>query len=295
MSRRPAARAALANVVADNRGPVARGASGASAAMVNFNRVIQWIVVGISLYLLWATLRWIVLPHLKIFPYIPPEALWVNAYNVLAAFATAAFWMVLAFLIALWAVWKVVKKFVPYTIMGIPFGKKILRSSPLREFTDAGIIPLIDDIYKALVDMFIKFVPFKTTLKAIWAACQKFYRNSLSYVFKNIRTEYRIDEILDKERNRKRKRHDVTIPEKGPYEPDDEDPEDAAATADENLMRKEVEDDYLQCVDESTIAVAPDATATDRAYAAVRNGATRTMCGMRKMRTYATLMEYREL
>lgn len=263
--------------------------------MVNYKRMIQWIVIGITLYLLWATLRWIVLPHLKIFPYIPPEALWVNAYNVLAAVGTAVFWMVLAFMIALWAVWKVVKLYVPYTIMGIPFGKKILRSSPLRDFTDAGIIPLIDDIFKALVNMFVKFVPFKATLRAIWAACQKFYRTSLSYVFKNIRTEYRIDEILNREKNRKRKRQSVTLADKGPYEPDDEDPEDAAETADENLMRKEVEDDYLQCVDESTVAVAPDATVTDRVYAAARNGTARTICGMRKMRTYANLMEYREL
>jgi|APGre2960657444_1045066.scaffolds.fasta_scaffold12917_4 hypothetical protein len=261
--------------------------------MVNVRRIIELIVLLITIYLLWMTLRWLVLPHLKIFPYIPPEALWAGLYNGIAAGATAAFWMVLTAIICLWIVWRLVKMFIPDNILGIPLGSAITGSTPFREFEQAGIFRLFDEI----LDVIMRFMPFKETIKGLWAACQNFYRTSLSFVFSKLRREYDVTAAVQGRFGAPGSGGAPTINFSGKtaYDGPDSDPDVIRGDADEQDMHRDVDDVYLQCVDENRIATDADASAGDRLRIAVRNSTVRAMCGAKKMKTYATLMSYRDL
>jgi len=247
----------------------------------------------VTIYVLWMTLRWLVLPHLKIFPYIPPEALWAGLYNGVAAGATALFWIVLTAIVCLWIVWRLVKMFVPDNILGIPLGSAITGSTPFREFEQAGFFRFFDELLSVL----LRFMPFKDTLKGIWRACQNFYRNSLSFVFSKLRREYDVADMIEGRFGRPGGggRKTVNFYDKAPGQGADDDPDGAGGTADEQDMRREVEDMYLQCVDENRLAADADASTGDRLRVAIRNSTVRAMCGAKKMKSYATLMSYRDL
>ena len=260
---------------------------------MNVRRIIELIVLCITIYLLWMTLRWLVLPHLKVFPYIPPEALWVNLYNIAAGSATAVFWIVLTFIVALWIAWRLIKMFVPDNILGIPLGSAITGSTPFREFEQAGIFRFFDEILVVILN----FAPFKETLKGLWRACQNFYQRSLSYVFSKLRREYNVTDALTRAAGGSGAGGRQTFgfnfaPQEGP----DGDPDDAGGgSPEEQAMRRDVTDTYLQCLEENRIAVDPDASSGDRMRVAIRNSTVRAMCGAKKINTYATLMSYREL
>ena len=258
----------------------------AQAKMMNVRRIIELIVLLVTIYLLWMTLRWLVLPHLKIFPYIPPEALWVNLYNIAAGAATAVFWIVLTFIVALWIAWRLIKMFVPDNILGIPLGSAITGSTPFREFEQAGIFRFLDEI----LDVIMRFAPFKETLKGLWKACQNFYQRSLGYVFSKLRREYNVTDALSGRGSGGRQAFNFA-PQDGP----DGDPDAGGGSPEEQAMRRDVTDTYLQCLEENRIAVDPDASSGDRIRVAIRNSTVRAMCGAKKINTYATLMSYRDL
>ena len=55
----------------------------------NFLYILHLMVAFIAIFLFWQVARWLVLPHLQIFPRIPPNPLWEGAYSALVAAAMA--------------------------------------------------------------------------------------------------------------------------------------------------------------------------------------------------------------
>jgi hypothetical protein len=139
-------------------------------------------------------------------------------------------------------------------------------------------------------------MPFKDTIKGLWGACQTFYRRSLSFVFSKLRREYKIDYVInDAGKGGSNDSQSVKFSEKTPYENPDSDPDAISGSADEQSIYRDVEDTYLQCVDENRIATDADASKGDRLRIAIRNSTVRAMCGAKKIKTYTTLMSYRDL
>lgn len=238
------------------------------------------MVLFLTIYLLWFFLRWLVLPHLKIFPYIPPQSVLVPAYNAVAFAATAIFHYILAFLIFIYILWYLINKFVPKKILFFKVRSRILAIEPFPSLTKAGILPFMDEIRK----IFISLMPFKQRLRRLWTATRTFFNTSIKHVLVSLR-------------------HDITIGAKSQYNKyvpksafDDDEEDDAGdvPAVDRPLQDRETEEQYQQCLEESTTPVPADASFADRLFIATQNSGVRTSCALRRLQTYSNMLSYQE-
>ena len=241
--------------------------------MMGFMRRIHLAVLFITIYLLWAILRWTVLPHLKIFPYIPPQAILVPAYNILAGAATAVFHWVLALLVFIYVLWYLINKYVPETILFFPVRSVILAIEPFPSLVKAGIIPYFDKLRRIIFSI----MPFKQRLRSTWSATQEFFDTSIRHVLVSLRNEVHIappNISLSVSRS-------AAAAE-------------AAKTPDQRMQDQEAEEIFQQCLEENTTPVDADASIGDRLYAATQNSSVRTICAIRRLQTLANVVSYRD-
>jgi len=237
-------------------------------------RMIHLAVLFITIYLLWAILRWTVLPHLKVFPYIPPQSILVPAYNTLAAIATAFFHWILAILVCIYIVWYIINTYVPEMILFFPVRSMLLAIEPFPALTKAGILPYMDKIRKILFSV----MPFKARLKATWSATQEFFDTSIRHVLESLRTEVHI-----------------APPNISLGISSSAAAAEAAKTPDQRMQEQEADELFQQCLEENTTPVDADATIGDRLYAATQNSSVRTICAVRRLQTLASTASYRDL
>lgn len=245
-----------------------------------YQRGIRAIVLYITIYLLWFFLRWLVLPHLKIFPYIPPQSVLVPAYNTVAYVATMIFHYILAFLIAIYIAWFIIKTYVPKRILFFKVRSRILAIEPFPSLTQAGILPFMDEIRKIIISL----LPFKERLKRLWSATRTFFNTSIKHVLVNIRR----DVVLSAPNLFKDGDGDV-----GDEDDADEDAN-AVPTADQALQDRETDELYQQCLEENTTPVPADASFADRLFISAQNSGVRASCGIRRLQAYSNMMNYQE-
>lgn len=250
---------------------------------MNIFRMIELMLVFVVAYLLWAILRWTVLPHLKVWPYIPPQAFWTSGYNIVAGAATAVFHWVLAFIVFIYIVWKIINTVVPAWVLFIPLRSIFLAIPPFPQFTKAGIFDLLDRIVKIIFSA----MPMKQRIISLGQAFQSFFNKSIYYVINNLKREITV-------------KFNATAPRlEGAFRSSGSGGSGEASravgqTPDEILQEKEVAEQYQQCLDENILPVGPEMGSMEKAMVMARNSATRSTCGLKKMQTYFNLLSFKD-
>lgn len=125
---------------------------------MGFGDFLRTILIYITYFLIWQIARWGVLPHVQIFPYIPPNTIWETLYSIFITIATFIFWFGVLLIIFLYCVYLFVILILRF--IAIPFGAIIaeilLNITPLKDLRDLGLIDLIE----SLLQIIFSFKPF---------------------------------------------------------------------------------------------------------------------------------------
>jgi hypothetical protein len=234
---------------------------------------IQIMVLFIAAYLLWMIARWLILPHLKIFPYIPPQILWVTLYNILAYIATMVFHWVLMALLIIYIIWIIIKKFVPN--FPIPFKTILLAIPPFPPLEAAGILPLIDN----MVNILLSGMPFGERLRAAGTAFGEYIMKSVTFILGSIKDKIPVG----------------TLPADSPKQVQQSTPAPDETDPDKKFQQKEIDQEYSQCVEENTIPVTEDLKGISKAQAMIKNSAAKSQCKMQMLQAYSRALEYQDL
>lgn len=153
---------------------------------MNFLYILHLMIAFIAIFLFWQVARWIVLPHLQIWPHIPPHPIWEGLYSAMIAAATAVLWICVCLILFLYVLYKIIEWYVPnISFPPIPIKDIILGMTPFREMRESGLVALFDRIFFNLIPV-VK--PIREKLRDIFDTFGEYLRNSFGFT-KQILTE----------------------------------------------------------------------------------------------------------
>jgi hypothetical protein len=246
---------------------------------------VTFMTLFIVVYLLWFIGRWLVLPHLRIFPYIEPMWLWTTLYGIFAYIMNWIFLWILLYLIIVYITWIIIKNYVPD--FPIPFQSILLGSPPWQPLERAGVLPLID----RLRSVFVSTRSLEWRLRTAGTAVGEFFDKAFQYIH-----QYTAAKVQGKEtpsnvdyRNgnpSQNNNSNSNIPKNAvrkssrpsPYEDDEV---------------TQVQDEYLQCIEEESQPIYKDMEGLEKAQAITRNESAIVNCRIRSLRSYSKLVNNR--
>jgi len=259
----------------------------------DFLKILHLMVAFICIFLLWQLARWLVLPHLQIFPKLPPYPLWEGAYSALLAAATAVFWIVVCLILFLYVVYKVIEAFVPnLDFPPIRIKDMILGLTPFREMRESGLVALFDNIFFNLIPV---PKPIRAKLIDIFNAFRNYLHTSFGFT-KSILEEIgapvvnkitaKTDKVVSGIKtagasvvtNTTKGIKDIGKNAVAPLAPEEieELPTDPVA--------RMIEEQYRRCVNEKQTVVSEDQPALSRAKLTIDNTVQTTKCKIEKMK-----------
>jgi hypothetical protein len=212
-------------------------------------------------------------------PYIPPQPLWRGLYGVFVFLMNLIFKWILLFLILVYITWLIIKKYVPN--FPIPFKMILLRMPPWRPLEKAGVLQLIDSLRKIIFSN----QSVEGRLSGVGRAVGNFFGKSLIYVQSYTRAK------ISGVRTPAPPTYSVSGPSsseaairKGskpsPYEEDEV---------------QQIQDEYLQCIEEETIPIYNDMGGMEKAQALIKNSSASTKCKVKSMQSYSKLISNRPM
>lgn len=232
---------------------------------MNFFKIIDLMIIFIVIYLLAQIGRVFVLPHLKVFPNIPPQWLWTSIVGIIFAIGNAIFHYIIMFLIIVYILWLIIRKFVPN--FPIPFKKILLRLPPFYPLAKAGILPLMDNVRKILFSK----MPVPERVTRAGNALGMFIATSTAWVFRKFGLE------LPKPNANSNSQSNSTKTS----EPD------STYTEEEN---REIQESYLQCVEQTTVPITPEMPSSEKASLGLKNQQNILICKVNMMQTYSDIL-----
>lgn len=234
---------------------------------MNFFRIIDLMIIFIVVYLLVMIGRWFVLPHLKVFPNIPPQWLWTSVVGVIMYVFNAIFHYIIMFLIIVYIIWLIIKKFVPN--FPIPFKRILLRLPPFYPLDKAGVLPLMDSVRKILFSK----LPLSQRFMRAGKSIGTFFATSTAFIMKkfglNPPTSQYTKTSSSQKAGAKQKQKDDTY---------------------SDAENREIQESYLQCIEESTIPVTPEMPTVEKASVNLRNQQNVLICKVNMMQTYSRIL-----
>ena len=243
----------------------------------------QFITVFIVLYLLWFICRWFVFPHLRIFPYIPPVWLWTTLYGIFVYIMNMLFLWIMLYLIICYVSWVVIRRMIPN--FPIPLKSIILGMAPWKPLTDAGILQFIDKLRSIFISNYSLSKRAYTAGNAIAGFLQssfKYLKSTVGYKLGSgpmpnadamLRPDPKYRELPPDQVKKKNVVRRSTR-QNSIYEEDE---------------MLQIQDEYLQCVEENSVPVFPN-MGIETAQAIAKNRSAATICKLNMMKTYANLM-----
>ena len=263
------------------------------AVFNDFLKILHLMVAFICIFLLWMLARWLVLPHLQIFPKLPPYPLWEGAYGAVLIAATAVFWIVVCLILFLYVVYKVIEAFVPnLDFPPIRIKDMILGLTPFREMRESGLVALFDNIFFNLIPV---PKPIKAKLKDIFFAFRDYLHQSFGFT-KSIMEEIgapvvnKLREGTDKitsgiktvattaVKNTATGIKDIGKNAVAPLAPE------AVEELPTDPVARMIEEQYRRCVNEKQTNVSEDLPALSRAKLTLINTTQTTKCKIEKMK-----------
>ena len=270
------------------------------------------MVAFIAIFLFWQVARWLVLPHLQIFPRIPPNPLWEGAYSALVAAATAVFWIAVCIILFLYVVYKIIEWYVPnIPFPPIPIKDILLGMTPMREMRESGLVALFDRIFFNLIPV-VK--PIKEKLKDIVDTFGEYLRNSFGFT-KQILTEIGkpvVDKVYSKVYQAYSGATNMVVNTttsiasntvsgaksigsnliSDTLPPENEERSQTSPKI-SSQEEKFIEKEYQQCLIERQQPIVDDMSGLQKASAITKNSLASTICKAKKMQQMFKLYEYK--
>lgn len=245
---------------------------------------VQFITCFIVVYLFWFITRWFVLPHLRIFPYIPPVWFWTTLYGVFVYIMNWLFLWIILYLIICYVSWVIIRRVIPN--FPIPLKDIILDMEPWNSLSRARILQFIDK----LVGVFVSLDTIDKRAYKAANAIADFLKSSYEYLRKEI--GYRTGKSPTKPDPNKVMKPDNKYAYPVPPEPPKKKNtvrRSVKPSPFENDEQKQILDEYLQCVEENSVPVFPN-MGVETAQAILKNRSASTICKLNMTKTYSNLM-----
>lgn len=239
--------------------------------------IINKMILFIVAYIFFMVARHIVLPHLNIFPYIPPQILWVTLYNLITYIFTMVFHWILIALIIIYIIWIIIKRFIPN--FPIPLKKIFLSLPPFKPLEKAGVLPLIDDVKKIITGG----GGLGTRILRAFNAIGKFLSSAATFLVKSVVSKGKSSTSEYSHSNTYRNQPNSTSEK-------NEGSQGFFNTGEE----KQIEDEYQRCIEENTVPIYPDISKTEKLPLMVKNGQASIECRLKMLDAFRRLTSYRE-
>jgi hypothetical protein len=143
-------------------------------------KILRFMIAFIIIFIAWQLGRWIVLPHLQIFPYIPPNPLWEGLYSVLLSISTAIFHYIILFILILYALYLIIDNFLRWIFppFSIIIAEILLAMTPFKEIRESGLKRLFDRIFFSIIPIPKRFTE---KLKDVASAIGEYLYSSLGF------------------------------------------------------------------------------------------------------------------
>lgn len=243
--------------------------------------LIRKAILFIVIYLMFMVGRWIVLPHLKIFPYIPPQILWVTLYNIIVYAASMVFHWVLIALVIIYIIWIIIKKYFPD--FPIPLKTIFLALTPFKPLEQAGVLPLIDDVKGILTGG----GGFGARLERAMNAIGNFLRTSAEYVKSEA-----ISKAQSGGQSVSGKVNNVN-----PYSSQPNSTANAGSSSGGFLSsgeERQIDDEFNQCIEENTVPIYTDIESSAKLPLMIKNSQASVECRLKILDAYRKLTTYRD-
>lgn len=230
---------------------------------------ITKMVQFVTVYLLFQIGRWFILPSLG-FQYHFKNPVIVILWQVLLYLCNMIFHWVVALLFAIYVVWWIIKTYFPEYILFLPFRSMFLAITPFPPLTDAGILPLYDN----LVHILISGDDFKTRLIRFGKAVTGFLMQGSGWITGGL------PQRLSEEGQQPKQ---TQSPQSQSSE--------AAVVTPPSMDQLQVQNEYLQCVEENTLPIDPAAAAwTDKVQLQINNNNTNMQCRLQSLQSLSNIL-----
>jgi len=274
-------------------------------------KILRLMIAFIIIFIAWQVGRWIVLPHLQIFPYIPPNPLWEGLYSVLLSISTAIFHYIVLFILILYALYLIIDNFLRWILppFSIIIAEILLAMTPFRELRESGLKRLFDRIFFSIIPVPKKL---KDKVRDIAQALGEYLYSSLGFTGE-ILNELLGSPIAKARQKIREKQAEITgdiketisdvgtgikketgmisdaILKSDPLPQNQQKrKETSTATREEQYLEKK----YEQCLIERNKPYTEDMTGIDRAKTALSNSVNNTICSAQKIKDKLQLAQY---
>lgn len=240
---------------------------------------VDFICVFIVAYMLWMISRWLVLPHLRIFPYIKPQWLWVTLYNIFSYAMNAIFMWILLFLLIVYVTWLIIRRLPNFPI---PIKRILLRMSPWRPLDRAGVLPLIDDLRRIVFSTESLERRLDLTVTSLGRFFEKSFKFLAGYVAATVESKpppknLQLDKYTAQDNGIVVKPSRKSVNQNTSLEQDEV---------------SQVQDEYLQCIEEGTEPVYGGG-GVETAKTIASNQTSMVMCKIDTLTTYSNVLNNR--
>lgn len=250
---------------------------------MNFGRIVWWIVMFLVGFTYFMLVRFVRLPHLKVFIYaLPPHGLWVGLYNLIKGILIVLFGFVIMFFAMCTAVDWIIGK------IPIGFIRKLLRKIPplpiLKRF---GIFDFIRGMWNAIVSTW----PLKQRIKHVGITYANYIaRNTVEFA-ELLKLRQRLDRIKTGFRNQATSVLSYVSPTTEPQSRQEMLQRNANVPEIPiflNSQVRKIDDEYRQCMEENIISPSPEISNAEMKVVDSRNAINRIVC---KSKYLASIIE----
>lgn len=241
-------------------------------------KAIDYAVLFIVLYIVWQIMRILVLPNLEIFPYLEPLEFWLPVYGMILTVSHYLMIAIMVIIMCLYIAWLIVRKIFKYDLKKIP---------PWKQLSKAGLLQLIHSI----AGIIFSKRSFQDRFKRVFISFGGFligsYQYTLGTVFgkaKGYGAPVPSDNSIAKVRDESKKDQ---------AQQDELDSKQSAMSAFTKDERQDINDRYLQCVEEKSEVIYPEMTSMQKANIIAKNESVATSCKLGSFQGYANILSFR--
>lgn len=266
---------------------------------------IRFMILIIVITIAWFIGRMLVLPAVdKIFPNLPPVPVIKGIYTVVLEGTKAIFHYILIFLLIMYVIYCIIRKFVPEMIIFIPLRQPLLDLTPLYELRVSGIFPLMD----RLTDVVLSSMPFSQRLYGVFTGVGEFLMKSIGFISDElsplkqaivgtaqqsagntgslVRVEKPSSTVEKRSNALKKKRapnsEDPMLNNEGGAEPGYK----ANYSKEGNIF---VEKEFQQCIEQQYAEITPDMGMFQKLKANINNNKVAITCNVEKLKHYSNI------
>lgn len=244
---------------------------------MNISKVIYWLIMFVVGFVYFFIVKYIRLPHLRVFVYAFPPL--IRVWNGVKGSLIQALGWVLMFFLIMYVLWKFIKKFIP-NIPILPLRKILLRIPPLPQLERTGMFKLFDGVYNAI---FSKSTKWDERAMKISQGLAGFLETYSTQLLSMLGLGYLAP----------------SAPAKGeplpPPPPSREEilqrnsSREPAAGHEKSEVRK-VDEDFRQCMEENVVPIEPSMSSAELKALNAKNTLARTICKMKYLNSFTQML-----